>query len=180
MGKKKKLSQSEIDGVQYRRAKLWQIVLVACNALVGMSVYSLIGMASYSASIGYGISTAVVGVILTCTRILDGVTDPILAFVYDKVDTKFGRLRILLIGGYVRSVLVKGIWNCNVYSTVHCLRYRLHHNKHDSTDTSSNYDQRSKTASNYRCLADCIKLYGSNGYDGSIKYGFTSKTWWCI
>ncbi len=101
MGKERKLSQSEIDGVQYRRAKLWQIILVACNALVGMSVYSLIGMASYSASIGYGISTAVVGIILTCTRILDGVTDPILAFVYDKVDTKFGRLRILLIGGFV-------------------------------------------------------------------------------
>ncbi len=101
MGKERKLSQSEIDGVQYRRAKLWQIILVACNALVGMSVYSLIGMASYSASIGYGISTAVVGIILTCTRILDGVTDPILAFVYDKVDTKFGRIRILLIGGFV-------------------------------------------------------------------------------
>lgn len=100
MSKKTRMSQSEIDGVQYRRAKLWQIILVACNALVGMSVYSLIGMASYSASIGYGISTAVVGVILTCTRILDGVTDPILAFIYDKVDTKFGRLRILLIGGF--------------------------------------------------------------------------------
>ena len=101
MSRKKRVSQSEIDGVQYRRAKMWQIILVACNALVGMSVYSLIGMASYSASIGYGISTAVVGVILTCTRILDGVTDPILAFIYDKVDTKFGRLRILLIGGFV-------------------------------------------------------------------------------
>lgn len=100
MSRKKRISQSEIDGVQYRRAKMWQIILVACNALVGMSVYSLIGMASYSASIGYGISTAVVGVILTCTRILDGVTDPILAFIYDKVDTKFGRLRILLIGGF--------------------------------------------------------------------------------
>lgn len=101
MGKERKLSQSEIDGVQYRRAKLWQIILVACNALVGMSVYSLIGMASYSASIGYGISTTVVGFILTGTRILDGVTDPILAFVYDKVDTKFGRIRVLLIGGFV-------------------------------------------------------------------------------
>lgn len=101
MSRKKRVSQSEIDGVQYRRAKMWQIILVACNALVGMSVYSLIGMASYSASIGYGISTAVVGVILTCTRILDGVTDPILAFIYDKVDTKFGRLRILLISGFV-------------------------------------------------------------------------------
>ncbi len=105
MSKKQKLTQSEIDGVQYRRAKLWQIILIAFNALVGMSVYSLIGMASYSASIGYGISTAVVGIILTCTRVLDGLTDPILAFVYDKVDTKFGRLRVLLIGGFVVEAL---------------------------------------------------------------------------
>ena len=97
----KKLSASEIDGVQYRRAKLWQIILYACNALVGMSVYSLIGMASYTASIGFGIGTAVIGVILTGTRILDGVTDPMLAFLYDKVNTKFGKIRILLIAGFV-------------------------------------------------------------------------------
>lgn len=38
---KEKLSQSEIDGVQYRRAKLWQIILYATNALCGMTVYSL-------------------------------------------------------------------------------------------------------------------------------------------
>lgn len=98
---KKKPSQSEIDGVQYRRAKLWQIILYACNALVGMSVYSLISMASYSASIGYGVSTAVVGVILTATRILDGVTDPMLAFVYDRVNTRFGKLRVLLVAGFL-------------------------------------------------------------------------------
>ena len=35
---KTKPSQSEIDGVQYRRAKLWQIILYACNGFVGMSV----------------------------------------------------------------------------------------------------------------------------------------------
>lgn len=98
---KKQPSQSEIDGVQYRRAKLWQIILQACNALVGMSVYSLIGLASYSASIGYGISTAVVGVILAGTRILDGITDPLLAFVYDRVNTRFGKLRVLMISGYL-------------------------------------------------------------------------------
>ena len=98
---KKKPTASEIDGVQYRRAKLWQIICYACNGLVGMSVYSLIGMASYSASIGYGITTAAVGIILTCTRILDGITDPLLAFVYDRVNTRFGKLRILLIAGYL-------------------------------------------------------------------------------
>lgn len=105
MGKEKKLSQSMIDGVEYRRAKLWQIILVGCNGLVGMSIYTLVGMASYSASIGYGITTAIVGIILTCSRIFDGITDPILAFVYDKVDTKFGRLRILMISGFLLEAI---------------------------------------------------------------------------
>lgn len=97
----KKPTQSEIDGVQYRRAKLWQIMCYACNALVGMSVYSLIGLASYSASIGFGITTAVVGIILTGTRIFDGITDPLLAFVYDKVNTRWGKIRPLLFAGWV-------------------------------------------------------------------------------
>ena len=102
---KKNPTASEVDGVQYRRAKLWQIICYACNGLVGMSVYSLIGMASYSASIGYGITTAAVGIILTCSRILDGITDPLLAFVYDRVNTKFGKLRILLVAGYLIEAL---------------------------------------------------------------------------
>ena len=101
MSEKHKLTQSEIDGVQYRRAKLWQIILYACNGLVGMSVYSLIGLASYSASIGYGISTIIVGYILTGTRIFDAITDPMVAFLYDRINTKFGKLRILLAGGFL-------------------------------------------------------------------------------
>ena len=105
MAKEKKLTQSEIDGVQYRRAKLWQIILYACNAFVGMSIYSLIGMASYTASIGFGITTAAVGAILTGTRILDAVTDPMLAFIYDKINTRFGKIRILLVTGFVIEAL---------------------------------------------------------------------------
>ena len=73
---REKLSQSEIDGVQYRRAKLWQIILVAFNAFNGMAMYFLIGLASYSASIGYGIATLIVGGLLTFTRIFDAITDP--------------------------------------------------------------------------------------------------------
>lgn len=70
-----------------------------------MSVYSLIGLASYTASLGFGIATAVVGVILTWTRIIDGITDPLLAFVYDRVNTRFGKIRILLITGYIIEAL---------------------------------------------------------------------------
>lgn len=99
--KKEKVTQSEIDGVKYRRAKTWQIICYACNGLVGMSVYTLINMASYSASIGYGIATATVGVILMAMRIFDGITDPLLAFAYDRVNTKFGKLRVLLVVGYL-------------------------------------------------------------------------------
>ena len=100
-----KSSQSAIDGVQYRRAKLWQIIMVAASGFVGMGFYSLIGMASYAASIGFGIATVAVGGILTFTRIFDAVTDPLLAFVYDKVNTRFGKVRVLLVAGWLVMVL---------------------------------------------------------------------------
>ncbi len=97
----KQKSQSEIDGVNYRRAKLWQIILYATNALCGMTVYSLMNSyASYIAGLGFAITAVTAGAIITGTRILDAITDPILALVYDKVDTRFGRLRILIIGGF--------------------------------------------------------------------------------
>lgn len=105
MGKEKRTNQSVVDGVDYRRAKLWQIILYACNSLAGLTIYSLIGQASYAASIGFGISTAVVGVILTGARLFDAVTDPLLAFLYDRVNTRFGKLRILLLGGFAIEAL---------------------------------------------------------------------------
>ena len=102
---KEKLSPSQTDGVQYRRAKLWQIILVACNALNGMAIYTLIGQASYAASIGFGISTLLVGGLLTFTRIFDAITDPLLAFLYDRVNTKWGKIRpLMLLGWLIQSL----------------------------------------------------------------------------
>lgn len=95
-----KLTQSEIDGVAYRRAKLWQIVLFAANAFCGSSVFMLMNQSSYAASVGFGVSTALIGVILTATRILDALTDTMFAFVYDRVNTKYGKLRILIMSGF--------------------------------------------------------------------------------
>ncbi|MCM1049404.1 MAG: MFS transporter [Clostridiales bacterium] len=96
-----KVSPVETDGVQYRRAKLWQIIMVATNAFCSMGFYSLLGMASYSANLGFGIATVAVGGILTFTRIFDAITDPMIAFVYDKVNTRFGKVRILLVSGWL-------------------------------------------------------------------------------
>lgn len=103
------MSQNRSDqgtaGVVYRRAKLWQIIMVSTSAFIGMGFYSLIGLASYTASIGYGIATVAVGGILTFTRIFDAITDPMLAFLYDKVNTRFGKVRILMISGWAIMVL---------------------------------------------------------------------------
>lgn len=102
---KEKLTPSELDGVQYRRAKLWQIILVACNALNGMAIYTLIGQASYAASIGFGISTLLVGGLLTFTRIFDAITDPLLAFLYDRMNTRWGKVRpLMLLGWAIQSL----------------------------------------------------------------------------
>ena len=98
---KVKQTQSEIDGVQYRRAKLWQIILMACSSLSGMAIYIFIGQATYAASIGYGISTLIIGGLLTFTRIFDAITDPLLAFLYDRVNTPFGKVRPLMLIGWV-------------------------------------------------------------------------------
>lgn len=109
---KEKLTQSEIDGVQYRRAKLWQIILVACNALNGMAIYTLIGQASYAASIGFGISTLIVGGLLTFTRIFDAITDPLLAFLYDRMNTPWGKIRpLLFLGWAVQSIGVMAMFS---------------------------------------------------------------------
>ncbi|MBQ4473236.1 MAG: MFS transporter [Lachnospiraceae bacterium] len=109
---KEKVTQSQIDGVEYRRAKLWQIILIAFNAFNGMAMYFLIGLASYSASIGYGIATLVVGGLLTFTRIFDAITDPLLAFVYDRFNTRFGKVRpLMLIGWAIQSAGVLCMFN---------------------------------------------------------------------
>lgn len=111
--KEKKLSQSEIDGVQYRRAKTWQIAFSQINNGSGMAFYSLIGMISYLANEGYGIAVALAGFILTVTRVFDGLIDPFIALVIDKMNTKFGKIRILMLTGWtIRSfaALLLFVW----------------------------------------------------------------------
>lgn len=111
MARAKQLSASETDGVQYRRAKTWQIALSQMNNGSAMIFYVLVGLMSYLQNAGYGIAVAVAGVILTGTRILDGLIDPLLALVIDRVEFPFGKLRFfMLLGWTVRSVAVLALF----------------------------------------------------------------------
>lgn len=112
MAKQKQMTQSEVDGVQYRRSPTWQIALSQMNGGVGMCFYILMGYASYVANSGYGILTAVVGFILTGTRIFDAITDPLIAMLLDKMNTRFGKIRIMLVSGWaIEALAVKMLFD---------------------------------------------------------------------
>ena len=113
MAQKKKPTQSEIDGVQYRRVPTWCIAIAEMQGGAAMAFYSLVGLMSYVASEGYGIALAMAGVILTATRRVDGVLDPFLAVWIAKLHNRFGKLRLLmLLGLTIRSIamLMLFVW----------------------------------------------------------------------
>lgn len=110
---KKKVNVNEIDGVQYRTVKTWQIAFAQMNSGSSMVFYILMGMASYLANVGYGVGVALAGILLTVSRVFDGITDPLIALLIDRLNTKFGKIRILLFTGWAiesLAVLVLFIW----------------------------------------------------------------------
>ena len=108
-----RLTASDTDGVEYRRAKTWEIALSQMNNGSAMIFYTLVGLMAYLQNAGYGIAVAVAGIILTVTRVLDGVIDPLLALIIDKVNFRFGKLRFFMLTGWaIRSlaVLMLFVW----------------------------------------------------------------------
>ncbi len=88
-------------------AKLYEIVGFSFNdastniVFLTLSIYFLVYTTSY-----YGMNAAVVGIIMTATRLFDAVTDPIIGILIDKTNTKFGRFRPWILGGAVLSALM--------------------------------------------------------------------------
>lgn len=103
MAKARKLTASERDGVQYNRAKRWQIVMAMGSNSTAMAFSSLLGLISYLANSGYGIMVAAVGMVLTACRVFDGVVDPFLALLIDRVNTRFGKIRLFMSIGFFDS-----------------------------------------------------------------------------
>ena len=96
----------------YRRVPLWQVILGQLKNGAQMAFYVLINMITYLGSGGYGIDTILVGTILTASRIFDGVIDPFLAVWIDRFHTKHGKIRyLLLIGFLIRATSVLLMFN---------------------------------------------------------------------
>lgn len=104
-----KRTKQEVLEVQsiYKKVTLTKLILSQLSTASSMLFFSLAGLMSYLANEGYGISMAVTGLILTFTRVFDGVIDPFLALFIDRINTRFGKIRILLLGGWaLRSIAV--------------------------------------------------------------------------
>lgn len=85
----------------YHTAKLWQIILFSLNNSA-TNVYNFaIGFVSYYATGIAGLSVVVVSMILTSMRVFDGITDPIIGYIIDKLESKFGKFRPMIIIGNI-------------------------------------------------------------------------------
>ena len=99
----------------YRRAKTWHVALSQMTGIMQMSFYVLLGYASYIGNLGYAIATATVGLLITLSRVFDSVTDPIIAFLIEKFNSKHGKLRFFLAIGWGCMALATTLL-CNVFA----------------------------------------------------------------
>ena len=99
------IEQNTAEEVVYRKARKWQMALGMMNNGASMCFFMLMMYASYIGSAGYGVGTALLGLIITGTRIFDGITDPIIAFLIDKTHTGVGKIRLWLAGGWLVEAL---------------------------------------------------------------------------
>lgn len=100
------------DEVIYRKASLFD--MIASMAVNGgqMCFYILIMYASYIGTEGYGIAVATVGLILSATKVFDGVTDALAAALIEKMPGNHGKIRICVaIGFAVESLAVLCLYN---------------------------------------------------------------------
>lgn len=79
--------------------KPWQLMLWPFHATVSTFFYILTMFMGYIATGGYGVLVATAGVIATGTRLFDGLIDPFIAVFTDRIQSKYGRVRILIILG---------------------------------------------------------------------------------
>lgn len=87
---------------KYNNAKLWQIGFFSLNNCATNIAMFLMMQYSYFTQNVLGLAAAVIGLIATGTRIFDAVTDPIVGFLVDRTNGRFGKFRpYMLIGNVI-------------------------------------------------------------------------------
>lgn len=89
------------DNFKYRRVSGSRLAFSMMQAASISCFTSAIGCVSYVANLGFGISALLVGTLMTFARIFDGVTDPLISMLIDKVNTRYGKIRLFMFLGWL-------------------------------------------------------------------------------
>lgn len=104
-----------LQSSQYNQAKTWQICCFALNNTATNLFMFLMMYVSYYATGIAGIGVVLISTILTAMRLFDGITDPIIGFLLDKTETKFGKFRPFMVMGNIILATMAGV----LYHTTH-------------------------------------------------------------
>lgn len=90
----------------YRTASMRSMIL-ACATSGGKNIFMMLMMySSYIANAGFGVLVAVTGIIMTVKTIFDGVCDPFVAAIFDRMPAgKHGKMRKFLAIGYGSTII---------------------------------------------------------------------------
>ena len=88
-----------VENPLYHRAKAWQIGFFALNNTAVNLYYMMMLYMSYYVAGVLGLGVAMASGLLTALGILDGITDPILGFIIDKTNGRFGKFRPFMVIG---------------------------------------------------------------------------------
>lgn len=98
---------------EYNRAKTWQLACFSLNNIATNMAMMRIGFYAMFTQNVLGLSAVVVGFLATAMRIFDGITDPIVGFMIDKTNGKFGKFRpFMMIGNVIQMAGLLAIFNC--------------------------------------------------------------------
>ena len=87
------------------RAKTWQISFFALNNTATNVATTMMGYYAFFTQNVLMLSAVVVGFIATSMRIFDGITDPVIGYMIDRTDGKFGKFRPYMVLGNLVIVL---------------------------------------------------------------------------
>lgn len=108
----------------------WRLVGWSCHQTASAVFNIAMMFASYLATGSYGVSVVLAGLIATYARLFDAIIDPFLAIFTDRIRTKFGRIRILIILGrtiQILSMLALFFWGIGkgaiVFTVIYCFYF---------------------------------------------------------
>lgn len=84
---------------QYNRAKWWQLLLFVFNNTSSNIYLFIMNFVSYYANGVVGLGVAFVSNVIMISRFWDGLTDPVIGFLVDKTNGRFGKFRPFMIMG---------------------------------------------------------------------------------